>query len=135
MSGLYEYIKMAVQNIRANKGRSFLTMLGIIIGIASVIAIVSIGEGTKNQMNSEIDGIGGGQIYISISNDAMTEGEWITPDDVQEVRQLDAVEGISVSNSYDGETVTGKGTFTISLTGEGPDAKMVNNSEMKYGNY
>lgn len=39
MSGLYEYIKMAVQNIRANKGRSFLTMLGIIIGIASVIAI------------------------------------------------------------------------------------------------
>ena len=86
-------------------------------------------------MNSEIDGIGGGQIYISISNDAMTEGEWITPDDVQEVRQLDAVEGISVSNSYDGETVTGKGTFTISLTGEGPDAKMVNNSEMKYGNY
>lgn len=39
MGGLYEYIKMAVQNIRANKGRSFLTMLGIIIGIASVIAI------------------------------------------------------------------------------------------------
>ena len=135
MGGLFEYIKMAVQNIRANKGRSFLTMLGIIIGIASVIAIVSIGEGTKNQMNSEIDGIGGGQIYINISNDAITEGEWITPDDVQEVRQLDAVEGVSVSNSYDGETVTGKGTFTISLTGEGPDAKMVNNSEMKYGNY
>ena len=52
MGGLYEYIKMAVQNIRANKGRSFLTMLGIIIGIASVIAIVSIGEGTKNQMRS-----------------------------------------------------------------------------------
>ena len=46
-------------------------MLGIIIGIASVIAIVSIGEGTKNQMNSEIDGIGGGQIYICISNDTL----------------------------------------------------------------
>ena len=72
MGGLFEYIKMAVQNIRANKGRSFLTMLGIIIGIASVIAIVSIGEGTKNQMNSEIDGIGGGQIAVSVSNDAIT---------------------------------------------------------------
>ena len=58
MSNLYEYIKMAVHNIMANKGRSFLTMLGIIIGIASVIAIVSVGEGTKNQMNSEIDDIG-----------------------------------------------------------------------------
>ena len=52
MSNLYEYIKMAVHNIMANKGRSFLTMLGIIIGIASVIAIVSVGEGTKNQMIS-----------------------------------------------------------------------------------
>ena len=135
MSGLYEYIKMAVQNIRANKGRSFLTMLGIIIGIASVIAIVSIGEGTKNQMNSEIDGIGGGQIYISVSNDAITESEYITTDDVQAIRELNTVEGVSTSQSYDGETVTGKGNFSIMLTGEGPDAKMINNSEMKYGSY
>ena len=135
MGGLFEYIKMAVQNIRANKGRSFLTMLGIIIGIASVIAIVSIGEGTKNQMNSEIDGIGGGQISVSVSNDAITESEFITAEDVQAVREIDTVEGVNVSESYDGETVTGKGNFSIMLTAEGPDAKLLNNSEMKYGNY
>lgn len=135
MGGLFEYIKMAVQNIRANKGRSFLTMLGIIIGIASVIAIVSIGEGTKNQMNSEIDGIGGGQIAVSVSNDAITESEFITAEDVQAVREIDTVEGVNVSESYDGETVTGKGNFSIMLTAEGPDAKLLNNSEMKYGNY
>ena len=135
MGGLFEYIKMAVQNIRANKGRSFLTMLGIIIGIASVIAIVSIGEGTKNQMNSEIDGIGGGQIAVSVSNDAITESEFITAEDVQAVREIDTVEGVNVSESYDGETVTGKGNFSIMLTAEGPVAKLLNNSEMKYGNY
>lgn len=135
MGGLFEYIKMAVQNIRANKGRSFLTMLGIIIGIASVIAIVSIGAGTKNQMNSEIDGIGGGQIAVSVSNDAITESEFITAEDVQAVREIDTVEGVNVSESYDGETVTGKGNFSIMLTAEGPDAKLLNNSEMKYGNY
>lgn len=135
MGGLFEYIKMAVQNIRANKGRSFLTMLGIIIGIASVIAIVSIGEGTKNQMNSEIDGIGGGQIAFSVSNDAITESEFITAEDVQAVREIDTIEGVNVSESYDGETVTGKGNFSIMLTAEGPDAKLLNNSEMKYGNY
>lgn len=135
MGGLFEYIKMAVQNIRANKGRSFLTMLGIIIGIASVIAIVSIGEGTKNQMNSEIDGIGGGQIAVSVSNDAITESEFITAEDVQAVREIDTVEGVNVLESYDGETVTGKGNFSIMLTAEGPDAKLLNNSEMKYGNY
>ena len=135
MGGLFEYIKMAVQNIRANKGRSFLTMLGIIIGIASVIAIVSIGEGTKNQMNSEIDGIGGGQIAVSVSNDAITESEFITAEDVQAVREIDTVEGVNVSESYEGETVTGKGNFSIMLTAECPDAKLLNNSEMKYGNY
>ena len=93
MSGLYEYIKMAVQNIRANKGRSFLTMLGIIIGIASVIAIVSIGEGTKNQMNSEIDGIGGGQVYINVSTDAICV---ISDSDAKRLFGTDDVVGMSL---------------------------------------
>lgn len=135
MSNLYEYIKMAVHNIMANKGRSFLTMLGIIIGIASVIAIVSIGEGTKNQMNSEIDDIGGGQIAISVSSDAQTAEEWITADDVEAIRELDEVEGVNVSDSFDGETTTGKGNFTLMVTGEGPDAKLLNNATMKHGVY
>ena len=130
-----ENILLALNGLRANKMRSLLTMLGIIIGIASVIAIVSIGEGTKNQMNSEIDGIGGGQIAVSVSNDAITESEFITAEDVQAVREIDTVEGVNVSESYDGETVTGKGNFSIMLTAEGPDAKLLNNSEMKYGNY
>lgn len=135
MSKLYEYIKMAVHNIMANKGRSFLTMLGIIIGIASVIAIVSVGEGTKNQMNSEIDDIGGGQIAISVSDEAQTDEEWITADDVDAIRAVDGIEGVNVSDSFSGETTTGKGNFSLMLTGEGPDAKLLNNATMKHGVY
>ena len=135
MSKLYEYIKMAVHNIMANKGRSFLTMLGIIIGIASVIAIISVGEGTKNQMNSEIDDIGGGQIAISVSDEAQTDEEWITADDVEAIRAVDGIEGVNVSDSFSGETTTGKGNFSLMLTGEGPDAKLLNNATMKHGVY
>ena len=135
MSNLYEYIKMAAHNIMANKGRSFLTMLGIIIGIASVIAIVSVGEGTKNQMNSEIDDIGGGQIAISVSDEAQTDEEWITADDVEAIRAVDGIEGVNVSDSFSGETTTGKGNFSLMLTGEGPDAKLLNNATMKHGVY
>ena len=135
MSNLYEYIKMAVHNIMANKGRSFLTMLGIIIGIASVIAIVSVGEGPKNQMNSEIDDIGGGQIAISVSDEAQTDEEWITADDVEAIRAVDGIEGVNVSDSFSGETTTGKGNFSLMLTGEGPDAKLLNNATMKHGVY
>ena len=45
MSQVWEYIKIALMNIRSNKGRSVLTMLGIIIGISSVIMIISVGNG------------------------------------------------------------------------------------------
>ena len=64
MTQVWEYIKIALMNIRSNKGRSFLTMLGIIIGISSVIMIISIGNGVKGGINSELNAIAGGQIYI-----------------------------------------------------------------------
>ncbi|MBQ2804154.1 MAG: ABC transporter permease [Lachnospiraceae bacterium] len=64
MAQVWEYIKIALMNIRSNKGRSFLTMLGIIIGISSVIMIISIGNGVKNGINNELNAMAGGQIYI-----------------------------------------------------------------------
>ena len=45
---IFEYLKLALSSIRVNKMRSFLTMLGMIIGISSVIAIVSIGDTMRN---------------------------------------------------------------------------------------
>ena len=47
MTQVWEYIKIALMNIRSNKGRSILTMLGIIIGISSVIMIISMFIQTK----------------------------------------------------------------------------------------
>ena len=67
MAELLEYLKMAIDNIRSNKGRSFLIMLGFIIGIASVIAIMSIGTGVKSQFSDELSAIAGGQVYIYLN--------------------------------------------------------------------
>lgn len=50
--------KAATVSLRSTKGRSFFTMLGIIIGVASVITIVSIGEGIKHQVNQQVDQLG-----------------------------------------------------------------------------
>ena len=135
MGNIIEYVKMAIQNIIANKGRSFLTMLGIIIGIASVIAIVSIGEGTKNQMNSEIDAAGGGQIFIYCSDDAIKEDAYMTAEDMEAIRKIDGVEGGSSSFTIMGETVTGKGDFSATVTLETQDAPIVNNLALKRGTY
>ena len=61
-----EYLKSALANIKQNKGRSFLTMLGIIIGIASVIAILSIGNGMKAYVNSSLDEMSNGAVTIRL---------------------------------------------------------------------
>ncbi|WP_102398724.1 ABC transporter permease [Haloimpatiens massiliensis] len=58
--------KMAIKSIWSNKMRSFLTMLGIIIGISSVIVLVGIGEGTKQQVQSQIEKLGTNLITVNI---------------------------------------------------------------------
>ena len=64
MAQLYENIKMAFMNIKSNKGRSILTMLGIIIGISSVIMIISIGNGIKSQISEDLNSLAGGQLFV-----------------------------------------------------------------------
>lgn len=57
-------VRLAMQSIGSSKGRSFLTMLGIIIGVASVIVVVGIGEGVRNQLNSQIAHLGKNVIAV-----------------------------------------------------------------------
>lgn len=76
MAQVWEYIKIALMNIRSNKGRSILTMLGIIIGISSVIMIISIGNGVKGGINDELNNMAGGQIYIYSYGIMMRESVW-----------------------------------------------------------
>ena len=64
MAQIWEYIKIALMNIKSNKGRSVLTMLGIIIGIASVILIISIGNGMRSEINDELESMAGGQAAL-----------------------------------------------------------------------
>lgn len=56
--------KMALESIRTSKTRSLLTMLGIVIGVASVVTIVSIGEGVKAQVSSQISNLGSDLITV-----------------------------------------------------------------------
>lgn len=79
-----ESLKSAVQSIKANKMRSFLTMLGIIIGISSVITIVSIGEGAKQFITGEFEGMGTNVINLQMksSTDDIAKRDYFTLEDV-----------------------------------------------------
>lgn len=131
-----EYIKMAFKNITANKGRSFLTMLGIIIGIASVIMVMAVGDGAANAMNSEVAALGSGQISVYCSGDAEEAEEWITPEDLKAIQeQTEGVEGVTPYDSALGTTITGKGEFTVQLKGGSEALQKSVNYNIKRGAY
>ena len=64
MSKFLEYCKIAFFNIKSNKVRAFLTMLGIIIGISSVVAIVSLGSGFKKAIDKELSNLAGNTLEV-----------------------------------------------------------------------
>lgn len=136
MGNIVEYIKMAFKNITANKGRSFLTMLGIIIGISSVIMVMAVGDGTANAMNAEVEDLGTGQINVYCSDDAANAQEWITPEDLTALKEnVEGVDGATPNDGSSGTTITGKGEFSISLSGGTEDLQKALNFTMKRGAY
>ena len=136
MAQLSEYIKMALDNIRANKGRSFLTMLGIIIGISSVIMIMSVGGGAKAEMSDTLNALAGGQIYIEVNVDGSGEAQYITPEDLQAVKDKVAhVKGVTPGDSMYGSILTPKGSFEMYATTGTADLEYTHNPQMMYGHY
>lgn len=65
--GFIQAFKMSVKSIKANKGRSFLTMLGVIIGVASVISAVAFAKGSTKNITDSIQKLGTNLIQINIT--------------------------------------------------------------------
>ena len=134
MAQLFEYFKIALMNIRTNKGRSFLTMLGIIIGIASVILIVNVGNGIKNGVNGSLDSMIGNQIYFSCySQTENGEDIVLTMEDFDEIkRTVDNVKDIYAQETFGATISNRRGDFdaylisgTTALDYTYPDQKII----------
>ncbi len=121
MTQFYEYVKMALMNVLHNKVRSFLTMLGIIIGISSVILVIGLGNGAKNVITSAMSDIGEGQIAVYTTD---YDNYKITQEDLDKIKEkVDGVKGVTVEDSTSGSTRTIKGEFTVNLNCVMPDYK------------
>lgn len=136
MGQTFEYLKMALQNIRANKGRSLLTMLGIIIGISSVITIMSVGAGFKKEMNDQLNSIAGGQICLYLSDEGQKREEYMTDDDFAQIEsEIEGVTGTSPVFNGTGSTKTLKGEFTVNITGGGTAQQEISKWKVVRGRY
>ncbi|NLS44585.1 MAG: FtsX-like permease family protein [Firmicutes bacterium] len=87
----YECMKLALSSLRGNKLRSALTLLGIVIGIASVISMMSIGEGGKRLITTELAGLGSNLIFVQpdYGTDTVSKGRFepLTYKDAQAMRK------------------------------------------------
>ena len=98
-----ESVSMSVSNIMGNKMRSFLTTLGIIIGVAAIIALMTVVQGAIDTMNAQFDAMGLGTLRITISGTAIKRG--VTDAEIGQILDCEHVVGVSPSLSA---TVTAK---------------------------
>ena len=144
-----ENIKLALNSIRSNKMRSFLTMLGIIIGISSVIAITSIGDSAKATVSKEFESFGKNNVMI-YPNWRENPDMVISPNAAFSQEDMDALSArfekelayIDPYNNIQSETVVGrvKGKWAVQGVAGGYDkfkkmniihGRMISNSDLK----
>ena len=109
---LTENMAMALHAIRSNKMRSFLTMLGIIIGVGAVIAIVSVGDSMRNLFADASKDVGVNRAIILVSwevND-FRASDYFTMDEMERIREIygDRIEYIDSDATAEAEAINGR---------------------------
>lgn len=139
---LLENIKLALEGLRANKMRALLTMLGIIIGIASVIAITSMGDAMSRSMTDSLQALGGNNITVYIGPKDVTQGysyseeDYISDEMLErfQSRYNDEIEGIEVSTEVGSATTKDRlPQQDLRITGVNEGYFTVENVEMVRG--
>ena len=134
-----ESFKMAVQAIVAHKMRSLLTMLGIIIGIASVVSVVALGRGSQEQILHNISSIGTNTISIypgsGFGDRRSNKVKTLVVADAEALAEQTYVDNVTPSVSSSGLLVFGSTSLTGSLTGAGDQYFDVNGKKLAAGRF
>lgn len=116
MGRFAEYFKSAVKQILNNGYRSLMTMLGIVVGIAAVIAVVALGNGMTSYVNDSLNDLAGNYGLITI-NTAKTS-ERLTNDDMENIMEaLPGIKGVSPNFEGAGKITGRNGTFDCLVNG------------------
>ncbi|MBR7095352.1 MAG: ABC transporter permease [Clostridia bacterium] len=94
---IFSTIRMSFANLRANAVRTFLTMLGVIIGISSILALLTIGQGVTDSVIDQLAGLGGNRATVAITDRTVKPG--FTQGELSRFAALEGVEGVSPSLS------------------------------------
>ncbi|MEN6593398.1 MAG: ABC transporter permease [Clostridiaceae bacterium] len=129
---IIQSVKMAWEAITSNKMRSFLTMLGIIIGVVALVVLVSLVNGATGAVTSEITALGNDMVTVNIKDD---KGSPIRLEDLDTIAALDAVGEVAPSGSMTTTAKYGYSDATVSLYGTTSAYYTVQGLELKYGRF
>ena len=118
-------IKVAINALKRNKMRSFLTMLGIIIGVASVITMLAIGQGSKKSIQDQIAGMGSNMLFVMPGNMRMggiqqgsSSSQRLTVADIKAIKaECDAIIAVSPEVRSSGQAVSGSSNWPTTIYG------------------
>lgn len=130
-----ESLKGAIQNLKGNKVRSFLTMLGIIIGISSVITMSAIGKGGQQNITGDLKEGGYGKFTISIDKDD-EEFRWkylLEPEIVDSLKETNIFKNVSANVSTRVFLELAKRREIIQLIATTPDYEKIDKAEYIFG--
>lgn len=133
-----ESLKIAVKCIKSNLMRSLLTMLGIIIGISSVIMIIGAGTGVRDYIVGLIEDMGSNAVLISVDATSATDNDFITLDDVQNIKtKVNGVERCSpMLMGFGRATINRNATeATAMLVGVNSDVQFALTNTCEYGRF
>jgi len=144
-----ETIKMAFQAIWANKIRSFLTMLGVIIGVMSVTVLMGIGQGATASVTDSIASMGTNMLTVNIQPRRTGFGAWnrnqrssgakgtviLKLNDVLELKNNEYIQYVSPMVSGNLTVKAGSSNTTASIRGVLPDYASIVNTELESGRY
>lgn len=133
-----ESLKIAVKCIKANWMRSLLTMLGIIIGITSVIMIVGAGTGVRDYIVGLIEDMGSNAVLVSVDSTQATDSDLITLDDVENIRtKVKDVERCSPMMMGFGQGTVDKTEteVTVMMVGVNSDVQFALTNTCDYGRF
>lgn len=105
---IYQSFKMAVKAIAGNKMRSFLTILGVVIGVVAIVVLVSIGQGANSSVVESIEGMGTNLITANINARRMNP---IDLDSLNELAQNEAISYVAPVSSVSGTVKAGATTY------------------------
>ncbi len=135
--------KIALRALARNKARSALTMLGIIIGVASVIAMVSLGQGAQKQVQDQISSMGTNMLIVSAGSQRTPGGvragagttTTLTVDDMASIGELPSVSNVSASVTAAVPIVFGNQNWTTRAEGVAPEYLKIRNRDVASGEF